>query len=274
VPIKIVDSNYLRSPELVTYLEASVSNKVALASPVQLEMFKTNAVSTLIGSLEHLRKHHRQVLVLRPVADIYSQPFQSAAAVRTMIDRKQTALLPRYYDLLLTIDKSASMTRQLAEQQKEAEDQFSDLLIQAGHIQPIFTKLLKRFTRDELNQLRTRTPYSAATQVKLLTLMYDLSRDMFIETGVAIEKIPFLNLHALHYFIFRYAMCMVIVYTRWVHVGRPLATKSAKLANDIVDMHVAALGTFFSGVLSNDARLMAVSDEARYLLRVMPTYVG
>ncbi|MES2443632.1 MAG: hypothetical protein V4574_12445 [Pseudomonadota bacterium] len=53
--------------------------------------------------------------------------------------------------------------------------------------------------------------------------------------------------------------------TRSVHHGESLSPKVDKVANHMMDMHLAALGTFFGGILSNDQPLMDVHREARYL---------
>jgi hypothetical protein len=80
------------------------------------------------------------------------------------------------------------------------------------------------------------------------------------------HQYPKLNFHAFGYFIFRYAMCMTLLYTRWVHHGN-LSDNTDKLVNHVMDMHLAALGTFFGGVLSDDEMLIDVHREARWLLR-------
>jgi hypothetical protein len=103
--------------------------------------------------------------------------------------------------------------------------------------------------------------------------MFDISRALFVSTGVPERRYPRINGHALNFFIFRYAMCIVLLYTRWVHVGQQ-ERPEAKLINDVVDMHIAAVGTFFGGVLSKDERLLGVHREARYLLRIGRAYVG
>lgn len=62
-------------------------------------------------------------------------------------------------------------------------------------------------------------------------------------------------------------MCITLLYARWVHWGN-LPRDNNKICNHIVDMHLAALSTFFQGIMTDDALLIDVHREARYLLRV------
>lgn len=75
-------------------------------------------------------------------------------------------------------------------------------------------------------------------------------------------------------FAFRYSLCVTIYYVIWVQSGRQTAQTLERRVNDVVDLQVAAMGTFFSRVVSDDQRLQRVSISARQVLRNWGAYVG
>ncbi|WP_137898907.1 hypothetical protein [Sphingomonas sp. 2SG] len=74
-------------------------------------------------------------------------------------------------------------------------------------------------------------------------------------------------------FAFRYSLCCLLYYMIWVREGRT-SRPSARRVNDVVDMQVAAMATFFNGVLSADAGLQDISFGARSVLRGFGAFVG
>lgn len=267
MPILIADSNFLRKPALREYLAASRSNRIAVAEEVLVEMHKREPALTVRKSLELARGYPAQVIVLRSVTSIYGLPINSAADARGLIDRRQTTHFAQWYDDILQAADDTTMNGLLARAKKQAQAQTEEIAAMVQHIQPIFRNIKKRFDKQELAQLRNRTPYSDDTQRKLLDIIYGISRALFVNTNVPERQYPQLHSHAFRYFIFRYAMCITLFYTRWVRHGN-LSDDIGKLVNHVMDMHLAALGTFFGGVLSDDEMLVDVHREARWLLRV------
>lgn len=266
MPIVIVDSNFLQKPALSEYLSASRSNKIAVAEEVLVEMHKREPALTVRKNLEVARGYPTQVIILRGVTSIYGLSINSAADARKLIDRRQTTGFAQWYDDVLQASNDCAISRSLANAKKQAQAQTQEIAAKVQHMLPIFRDIKKRFSNEELTQLRKRIPYGASTQCKLLDIMYGISRALFINTNVSEHQYPELKLHAVRYFIFRYAMCMTLLYTRWVHHGN-LSEDTAKLVNHVVDMHLAALGTFFGGVVSDDEMLVDVHREARWILR-------
>lgn len=267
MPILIADSNFLRKPALREYLACGRSNRIALADEVLVEMHKREPACTVRNSLEVARQFPDQVVVLHGVTGIYGMPICSAADARKLIDHRQTTRFAQWYDDVLQSENDGMMKRVLAGAQERAQAQIDEIAASVKYMQPIFRKMKKRFDANELSQLRKRVPYEKSTQRKLLDMMYDISRGLFLNTNVPREKYPLQNIDAFQYFIFRYAMCMTLLYTRWVYVGN-LSDDTDKLVNHVMDMHLAAMATFFGGVLSDDEMLVDVHREARFLLRM------
>ncbi len=60
---------------------------------------------------------------------------------------------------------------------------------------------------------------------------------------------------------------LLLYYMMWVRIGRQTNEKLPLRVNDVVDMQLAALGTFLDGLLSADEDLQIVSNTARGMLR-------
>ena len=267
MPILIADSNFLQKSALREYLIASRSNRIALAEEVLVEMHKREPALSVQKSLEIARSYPAQVVVIRGVTSFYGFQIRSAADVRRLIDKRQTAGFAQWYDDVLKTGNHYPMAGLLADAQQRARAQIEEVAATVQHIQPIFRKLRKRFDDDEVEQLQKSIPYSPNTQRKLLDIMYEISRALFVKANVPKHHYPQMMPDAFSYFVFRYAMCMTLLYTRWVQNGN-LSDDTNKLVNHVFDMHLAALGTFFGGVLSNDKMLLDVHREARWLLRM------
>jgi hypothetical protein len=266
MPILIADSNFLRKPALREFFAASRSNRIAVSEEVLIEMHKREPTLTVRKNLELARGYPAQVVVLRGVTSIYDLPINSATDARKLIDRRQTKSFAQWYDDVLQADDDCAMSLLLASTEKQAQAQIEEIASTVQHIQPVFRNIKDRFDNEELAQMRKRIPYGEGTQRKLLDIMYGISRALFVNAKVPEHLYPKLNVHAFRYFIFRYAMCMTLLYTRWVHYGN-FSEDIDKLVNHVMDMHLAALGTFFGGILSDDEMLVDVHREARWLLR-------
>lgn len=67
---------------------------------------------------------------------------------------------------------------------------------------------------------------------------------------------------------------MMIYYIFWVQNGRQTGRAEHLRVNDVVDMQLAAMGTYFNGVLSTDALVWNTSQAVRAILRQFGAYVG
>ena len=67
-------------------------------------------------------------------------------------------------------------------------------------------------------------------------------------------------------FIFRNALCMYLLALEWAAFGGVKDASPDRLRNDMIDMNFAAYATFFDGLLSADAKLVRIHQDARLLL--------
>jgi hypothetical protein len=67
---KVVDSNYMQSPKLRTYLSESWKNVAVIIDYAAMEAFKGNTLVSIFKSMEILSEFPKQVLVLKSTGSI------------------------------------------------------------------------------------------------------------------------------------------------------------------------------------------------------------
>ena len=70
-------------------------------------------------------------------------------------------------------------------------------------------------------------------------------------------------------YIFRVALCGLLLSLRWASVGGASNVKVERIRNDMVDIHFAAYATIFDGLLTNDQKLSGIYREACGILHLM-----
>jgi hypothetical protein len=68
-------------------------------------------------------------------------------------------------------------------------------------------------------------------------------------------------------FIFRFALCAYLHALHWIAKGGAPGRKPEKMGNDMVDVALAAFGTCFDGVLTNDKLVTKLHEQAMELLK-------
>ncbi|MGV7120314.1 hypothetical protein [Sphingopyxis sp. 550A] len=262
---RIVDSNYLRTPELEEYLSTSPQNMVVVTEFVLLEAHKREPLITLPCSIAILSRFTRQVEILRSSEDLMRFQGRSAGLQRRLIDRQKSAEFSRFCRRVRqAVDGDASSNAQIEATAALAARHIDSLTEAAPTIITLFQGQAARFTTGEIAALRTKQPRSAAVQAKLFDLIFRSSIDIAQSTKVLPERMApgeIVNLP-----VFRYCLCMALLFIRWVEEGRSATLPKARIANDVIDANIAAYATFFDGVLSNDRKLRALEREARFLI--------
>jgi len=270
----LVDSNALRQPGLEVYLQSSRDHVVAFSDLTLTEMRKTNALSTSRASLRIVSKYPDQMYVLRRADLLLDANITSAGQTDELFDYAAGLELEALCRALRTVPVPVNLVEHMAEAESGAQLYMERLTDEVKALEPGLIDAAKDFTTQELTQLRDREDIAEATQRKLIDLLKSTTAE-FIRTNQ--EPRPGMRIKVrdlLGTFAFRYSLCMVIYYLEWVRVGRTTGKKVKHRVNDVVDMQLAALGTYFQGVLSKDDDLQNSSLAARAILRRFGAYVG
>lgn len=272
--IVLADSNALRNPGLQAYLSASAEHHIALSDLTLTEMLKKNALATARGSLRIVSLFPAQTIVLRPTHEILEERITSAADARRLFDADASNDLRALSHGLQAQPPPLNLALRMAAMEREAAQRHALLTAEVMPMAAGLADATKDFRPEEIAQLRTGQDVTDATRTKLLELLKETVRDFILTNQQPDRRTPMTFAEAARMFAFRYSLCVTIYYVIWVQSGRQTAQKLERRVNDVVDLQLAAMGTFFSGVISNDRRLHLVSTNARKGLREWGAYVG
>jgi hypothetical protein len=87
---KVVDTNFLQTDALKSYLSASRTNYAVLTEYAVMEAYKQNAVASICTRMETLCQFPAQVIVLKGALLACDLSGRKAASSRGLIDQEQT----------------------------------------------------------------------------------------------------------------------------------------------------------------------------------------
>lgn len=270
----LADSNALRHPGLDEYLRASRDHTIALSDLTLVEMRKTKALSTSRRSLQIVARYPQQSYTLRRTHEMLDANITSGDQTHILFDYEATADLTDLSRRLLTLPPPAGLREEMAQHEAEATLIMARLTEEVDALEPGLVSAAKDFTQVELTQIRTMHGVADSTRRKLFDLLKETTGSFILQNQEPGRRAPMLLRDTIGLFAFRYSLCMLLYYMEWVRIGRQTGKKLPLRVNDVVDMQLAAMGTFFNGVLSADANLQVVSNTARDVLRGFGAYVG
>lgn len=272
MPIMLCDSNYLGKPQLLDYLGASHKNIIAVPENVLVEQFKEFAVDNVRRSFEQARRFPKQIVILKSVVPFYQRRIKNKACAMELVDKEQTQGFPGWYDDLLKIDELPNLQKHMAERQAESSAEHESLRQQTIHLVPILKLMKKDFRPDELKEIRSGRLERETTQKKLFDAIHAITIALLNRLKVPQDRRPRNLEDAAHFYLFRYAICLVHLFVKWVDWGNLSSDEDAQV-NHIVDMMITAQATFFNGVLSDDKMVRFAFPNARMLIKELQGYV-
>jgi hypothetical protein len=262
---KVVDRNYLQSPELRSYLGAWRKHRVVLTDYAAMEAFKGDALANIASATEILREFPKQVIVLKSTSSVATLKGRRCGFTRRMIDRDQTKGFPNWCELTaraLAGDKH--LQQQIIENGMEADAHLYRMRDEQENYAGNLEAMAKRFSDAELKALRKHDPISEEMFSKIQTHVLEIAASLF-DVHPHISEIP--PARELPYrLIFRYAMAGYLVALRWMSVGGAKNVNPEKIRNDIVDANYAAYATYFQGLLSDDAGANDIYADTKLLV--------
>lgn len=269
----LVDSNALRHPGLKAYLQSSRDHYVALSDLTLVEMRKRNALRTSRESLQIVGAFPNQVFVLRRTDLMLDEQVRNDADRTKLFDYQAGIELAKRCRELTILPVPAWLRDQMGAEEQEAREIMERLTAEVAEFQPALVDAAKDFTAAELTQIRTGVAVTDTTRRKLLDLLKETTGSFILRNQEPGRRAPMKLTDAMSLFAFRYSLCMLLYYMTWVRRGRT-DRKLSRRVNDTIDMQVAAMATFFNGVLSADDDLQSVSHGARAVLRGFGGFVG
>jgi hypothetical protein len=262
---KVVDRNYLQSPELRNYLAAWRKHRVILTDYAAMEAFKGDALANIASATKILREFPKQVIVLKSTNAIATLKGRPCGFTRRMIDRDQTRGFPEWCaHLARATSGDKDLQRQIIENGKEADAHLKRMRDDQENYAQNLVAMAKNFSEAKLKALRKHEPISEEMFGKIQSHVLEMAAFLFAAHPSISELPPARELP--YTFIFRYAMAGYLVALRWMSVGGAKNVKPEKIRNDIVDCTYAACATYFQGLLSDDGGANEIYADAKFLV--------
>ena len=269
---KVVDSNGLQHPSLCKFLQASRRNHIVLTEPVNAEMHQDFALNTLRDRLQVARRFPGQVVLARNMKEASYFSSATSGLASRLLDLPHTAKFRRFCRDMYSGRDIAAVKETILANEAVAQRRRVRELGSAEGLVAVYQEIASNFSRPELDELRLRKVYGEATQRKLVEIAFIQGNSISPQERPESDRPEKIG-DAVNQFPFRYALAATLLFTRWVEGGRQQNIKSAKLRNDVVDIGVAAYGTYFHGLATHDAKLIDIHRELRFILRSLRGYV-
>ena len=180
---KVVDSNFLRSPELRQYLSISSRNIALLTDYSAMEAYKGDSLVAILESMAVLSEFPKQVVVLKGTQAACGLRGRNAGMARRLVDHHQTAGFESYCSDLARARAGHRAYRQaILAHGREASSHMDRMLSDVIDLPSVFADLATGYSRDELTEIRTsdvRDIHSRALISKILQGVFDLFMNLF-----------------------------------------------------------------------------------------------
>ncbi|WP_233998198.1 hypothetical protein [Erythrobacter sp. QSSC1-22B] len=269
----IADSNALRDPSLKDYFLRSRKNGILLADTTLIEMWKRSALFTSKNSLLIASQFLDRVFVLKKTHEVLELDITNEEQANLLIDYQATVELRAVCHDLMTLPEPPLLRSFMAEKEEMAKHYISELHVQTTDLEAALVDVTKQFKPDQIKQLRTGEGVTEQTKRILFQLWRDTTAQFIVDNGVPHHEKGTLFKDVLGQLPARYSLCMLIYYVLWVQKGRQTGQQHLRL-NDIIDMQIAAMSTYFNGMLSRDALAFNTSRAVRAVLANHGAFVG
>jgi len=237
-------------------------------------MRKRNALSTSRESLMIASSYPTQVFALKRTHDILEFNIATSADIDQLFDYPSSAELLQICTALRSLPAPEWLRDRMNDLELEAATVITELTGQMQGLEEALVEMTADFTAEQIKQLRTGKDVTDETRATLFRLLKETTARFFVDNQPQRPRRGILLSKARGMFAFRYSLCMMIYYIKWVQIGRQTGRAAHLRVNDVIDMQLAALSTYFNGVLSADGLVWDTSKAAREILRRFGAYVG
>jgi hypothetical protein len=263
---KVVDSNFLQSAELRTYL-ADSRNYAVITDYAAMEAYKGDTLASIFRSMEILAEHSEQVIILKHTQAACAL-LGDARSQESLIDWDQTRGFVRYCRQLAAAKRGdPAVQREILNMGREATAHMDRMLADVRPLPGVFDEIARTFSPTQLAAIRKGTGIDFPLIDMIMKFVMQVAGNLF-SAHPAVDRVPgFAELP--NTFIFRYALCGFLLALRWISVGGAKGVRPERIRNDMVDMTFAAYATYFDGILTKDEKLSLLHREASGWLRLL-----
>lgn len=264
---KVVDTNYMKSPELREYL-SDPANSAVIPDFAIMETLRGRDPGSILQQVEILSEHPKQVLLLKTTHAICGlRPRRRGRGLqKRLIDKKQSAAFKPFCEKIEKAkDGDVGLRAQLSEKCDNAEADLAQIAQRQETFVANLAEHAKKYTEDELKILRKGEPLTPGLLDKIIKEILSLAAALFA-AHPHFKKLPRYE-DLPNSFIFRYAVVGYVIALRCIKEGGAAGATPENIRNQMVDAMMVAYSTFFDGFLSNDKKANELYETARDLLK-------
>lgn len=268
----VIDTNSLTTKDLVSYLAASKDHFAVISEATLIELHKIEAAAVARDVLRIPCLFPRQVILLRDEVDLVEMDGTTPRLVRRLIDESQTANFPAYCSTIIQPPLDEVTAAHFARMEAQSKAYMDEFTGRATNIFNLFRAAEGRFDAKDVSHLRKRRSYPIELQTKLIEMAFAV-RCLLIRNDAEARTFPTETRKAINTYLFRYSLFVALYFARWIKANRTDMTNEQKIANQLMDMKIGAIATFFDGLLTSDAVLSDTYEEAVFVSGSLGGYI-
>lgn len=263
----VVDSNMLEDELLLAFLSVSPANRAVLTDYAWVEAYKQNAVPSILRRMSVLRQFPKQVIVLKGTKDVAALDARAPGLANRMIWRGAETEFSETVEALRQAEAGdPRVLSQILAHGAAAEKQMETILLGAPEIAAVMPDMQSMFTPDEIRRCRSSGGYTPAMGHKIFAAA-DQICDALFERHPSKPRRPSRRARQ-DAFLYRYSLATVLYLLRWIRTGSQVVKRHAKIRNDFIDLNFATYGTYFNGLMTEDAKARDMYLELRHVLGI------
>lgn len=263
---RVIDTNYLKSPELKEYL-SKPDNQVVIADLVMMETLRGGDLEAVCRQLEPLTQHTKQVIVLKTTHAVAGlRKRRRRGLQRRRIHREETQSFKAWCEKLeLARRGDKELVKQFASKCERASADLANLAKGQETYAANLAEHAKHYSEAELKILRKNEPITPEILKKIKGHIVDLAGALFDahpywKKHPAVKNLP-------NTFLFRYAISGYVVALRRIKEGGANEASAEKIRNDLIDAMIVAHATYFDGLSSQDQKAKEIHETTCELLK-------
>lgn len=263
----VVDSNRVRSAEILAFLASSRTNRAVVTDWLMMEAYKGRTLDGLYKTLEVLAMFPDQVIVTMNTGMCMKTGVGNQMSKR-LIWKEITNGFPSFIEEVEAAKRGNSLLEgSLLSRSEEANNRMNDLLDQADWIIGGYETMFETLTPQDVRAIRGNGLASPDIIERIASIGSSIAegyrQNLGIKSSAPTGK-DFGN-----DFLFRVGMAITSSFLEWVRTGNQRQAKPEKVRNDHVDAMLSVYGTYFNGLMTVDSKLIQLHSLNRQLLKKM-----
>jgi hypothetical protein len=272
----LLDNNFVDRAGFVDYMEASPDNRAAIPHTAFVEWHKGKAEKITRRVLQQACQYSSRIVILRDTQSILRTRGRPKRIMTRLIDEQQTRYFPTYCTTFITSSESDDVSAQFEMHGGNAREQAEALQGEAHKLIELFRKWDERFSEADLREMKgllaRNKPLSGDLQIKTWAVAEGLARGLL--QGHKLSRLGDYPGEIINTLAFRYGAMTIGLYVRMHDRPGTYRSNDRNVLAHLMDIKIAAQGTYFDDFLTNETDLKAAYEIAMSLIRALGGFTG